>query len=142
VLGDTLLESTERFFLELSAATNATLLDALGLGTIVDDDSPPSDYQVSWTTTSVWDTGFNGQFTIQNTSSQTWTDWIIEFDHPFNITQIWNGILVSRVGNRYRVRAESWNRTLAPGASTTFGYQADPGSPTAPTNISVIPVVG
>lgn len=38
VNGDTTLESNETFFVNLSAATNATVTDAQGLGTIVEDD--------------------------------------------------------------------------------------------------------
>ncbi len=139
ILGDTTIESTEQFFLDLSSATNATLLDALGLGLIVTDDFPPTSANVTWSTASVWDTGFTANVSIQNTSAQPWTDWIIEFDHPFNITNIWSAVILSHVGTRYRIRAESWNRTVAPGATVSFGYQADPGNPTAPTNIVVIP---
>ncbi len=40
VLGDTIVESDETFFLNLSNPTNATLSDAQGQGTIVNDDSP------------------------------------------------------------------------------------------------------
>src|SRR6266540_573123 len=42
VMGDTLSESNEVFFIRLVAPTNATLGDALGLGTILDDDPLPT----------------------------------------------------------------------------------------------------
>jgi uncharacterized repeat protein (TIGR01451 family) len=42
VLGDTLSESNEVFSIRLVAPTNATLGDALGLGTILDDDPLPT----------------------------------------------------------------------------------------------------
>jgi len=38
VAGDVLVESNETFFLNLSNATNATIADSQGLGTIIDDD--------------------------------------------------------------------------------------------------------
>ncbi|HYZ20228.1 MAG TPA: Calx-beta domain-containing protein, partial [Gaiellaceae bacterium] len=41
VRGDTLAEPDETYFGELSNATNATIADGQGLGTIVDDDGPP-----------------------------------------------------------------------------------------------------
>jgi ribosomal protein L35AE/L33A/disulfide oxidoreductase YuzD len=41
VVGDTLDEQNETFFLNLSTPTNASLGDAQGLGTITDDDPPP-----------------------------------------------------------------------------------------------------
>ncbi len=41
VAGDSLHEATETFFVNLSGATNATIADGEGLGTITDDDPPP-----------------------------------------------------------------------------------------------------
>ncbi len=42
VKGDTLNEANETFFVNLTAPANATVTDAQGLGTIVNDESPPS----------------------------------------------------------------------------------------------------
>src|SRR5688572_29257280 len=41
VLGDTKFEGSESFFVNLSNAAGATIVDGQGLGTITDDDSPP-----------------------------------------------------------------------------------------------------
>lgn len=41
VVGDTSLETNETFFVNLSGATNATILDAQGQGTITNDDTTP-----------------------------------------------------------------------------------------------------
>ncbi len=41
VVGDTTVESDERFFVNLSNASGATIADAQGSGTILDDDQPP-----------------------------------------------------------------------------------------------------
>ena len=40
--GDTSLESNETFFVNLSNAINASILDPQGVGTILEDDSPPT----------------------------------------------------------------------------------------------------
>jgi hypothetical protein len=40
VNGDTLDEADERFFVNLSTAVNATIIDDRGIGTITDDDTP------------------------------------------------------------------------------------------------------
>ena len=42
VVGDPNDETNETYFVNLSGATNATIADTQGLGTIVNDDSPPS----------------------------------------------------------------------------------------------------
>ena len=41
IIGDTLVEANETFFVSLSAPTNATLLTTQGVGTITNDDAPP-----------------------------------------------------------------------------------------------------
>src|SRR6185436_6703024 len=41
VVGDTLDESNETFLVNLTNATNATVADPQGVGTITDDDNPP-----------------------------------------------------------------------------------------------------
>ncbi len=42
VVGDTVFEANENFFLNVSNPVNATLADNQGVGTIVDDDAPPT----------------------------------------------------------------------------------------------------
>ena len=42
IQGDTSLESNETFLVNLSNATNASILDPQGVGTILEDDSPPT----------------------------------------------------------------------------------------------------
>jgi len=42
VVGDTLGEPTETFAVNLTGATNATIADAQGIGTITDDDPTPT----------------------------------------------------------------------------------------------------
>ena len=41
VIGDTAVEPNETFFVNLSGAAGATIADAQGVGTIINDDSPP-----------------------------------------------------------------------------------------------------
>ena len=54
--------------------------------------------------------------------------WTVEFDASFNITSIWNAVIVSHVGNHYVVRNADWNGNVAGGKDTSFGFQATPGS--------------
>ena len=39
--GDTVVEANENFFVNLTAVVNATVSDSQGMGTIINDDSPP-----------------------------------------------------------------------------------------------------
>jgi hypothetical protein len=57
VNGDTLFEGAETFTVTLSAPTNASLGDAAGSGTIVDDDNPPPSMSIADTTIIEGDSG-------------------------------------------------------------------------------------
>jgi hypothetical protein len=59
--------------------------------------------------------------------------WAVEFDLPHEITEIWNGIIESRDGDRYRIQNETWNTVIQPGKSASFGFSATPGNVTIPT---------
>jgi chitinase len=64
------------------------------------------------------------------------SNWTLEFDAPFEITNIWNAEIVSRQGNHYVIRNPSWNGTIPAGATTAFGFQAGPGNITTTTDPS------
>src|SRR5262249_49528781 len=95
------------------------------VATIANDD--PSSFVASWTKPSVWDTGYVMNVTVRNNGPTPVEGWTLEFDLDGDITNLWDGVIVSRVGNRYTVRNESWNRTiLANDGEVTFGFVADP----------------
>ncbi|GAA2676999.1 MULTISPECIES: cellulose binding domain-containing protein [Actinosynnema] len=83
-------------------------------------------------TTNTWQGGFQGEVTVTAGSAGTagWTArWSLGSGQA--ITQLWNG-LHSTSGTTVTVRNADYNGTLAPGASTTFGYTAT-GSASAPS---------
>lgn len=83
-----------------------------------------------------WNSGFQASISIKNNGRQTLNGWVLEFEAPFEITQIWNAEIVSRNGSRYTIRFADWNRNLAPGQSLTFGFlgKSNGGSVGAPSN--------
>lgn len=139
VLGDTTVEANEAFSVKLSAPTGATLAKAQATATITNDDTPPSPPATGnfvFQVTSDWGSGFTGQVTAKNSTSQTLNNWKLEFDFAANITTIWNASIVSHVGNHYVIEGAAWNNTLAPGASVSFGFNGSPGGAiAAPSNI-------
>ncbi|HYX03650.1 MAG TPA: cellulose binding domain-containing protein, partial [Reyranella sp.] len=50
--------------------------------------------------------------------------WTLEFDAGFDITNIWNAVIVSHVGNHYVIRNAGWNANVAAGGQASFGFQA------------------
>jgi aryl-phospho-beta-D-glucosidase BglC (GH1 family) len=137
VLNDGVTDGTETFQLVLSSPTNATLSQAKATGTITEA-PPPSSTPVTFAVTNDWGSGFQAAMTITNNQTTTMTNWTLEFDWDRNITQIWNAVIVSHVGNHYVIQGASWDQTVAPGASVSFGFLGTPGNVTdQPTNIVV-----
>lgn len=85
---------------------------------------------------SQWSSGYVGRMTVLNDATSTITSWRVEFDLPAGttITSHWSAAL-TRTGNRYSFTNLPWNGTLAPNASTSFGWVAS-GTGT-PTNCTV-----
>ena len=127
VIGDATAEQTETFRVVLSDPAGATLTDASGTVTILDDDVPDSGVSVDFAVTDDWGSGFVAGFTITNHDATAVDGWTIEFDFDRQITNIWNATIVSHVGNHYVIRAESWNRMISSGGSVSFGFQGATG---------------
>jgi endoglucanase len=129
ILGDLLAEGIETFTVSLSSPAGAVIDAGQATVTILDDEPAPAQATVSYAVKDDWGTGFIGEITIRNTSTTAINGWTIAFDLAVSITNIWNAQIVSRAGNRYVIRAMSYNSLIAPGGSVTFGFQASPGNP-------------
>jgi chitinase len=133
ILGDTIYEPDETFFVDLSAAVNATISRATAVGTILNDDSLPGNSgstlpaTITFSNTNDWGNGFNGDVAIKNTGAGTIHNWKLQFTFAGTISSIWNGTIVSHTGNTYIVQGASWNADIAAGQSTDFGFTASPG---------------
>ncbi|CAK7280955.1 glycosyl hydrolase family 18 protein [Streptomyces misionensis] len=85
----------------------------------------------SFTKSSDWGTGFGGQWTIKNSGTASISSWTIQWDFPSgtSVTSAWDAD-VTNSGNHWTAKNKSYNGTLAPGASVSFGFNgAGPGSP-------------
>src|SRR5207253_3008297 len=117
ILGDTLVEGSETFTINLSKPTNAAIGSASATATILDDDSSPAKTVVNYTVSDDWGTGFVAGITIQNNATTAINGWTLEFDLAANITSIWNAVILSHVGNHYVIGPAAWNVVIAPGAT-------------------------
>ncbi|WP_307804340.1 cellulase family glycosylhydrolase [Micromonospora echinofusca] len=70
-----------------------------------------------------WGSGYEGRYTITNGGSSTVGSWRLEFDLPAGTTigSSWDALLTS-AGQHHTFTNQSWNGTIAPGASVTFGF--------------------
>jgi chitinase len=135
VLGDTVFEADENFFLDLSAAVAATLSRSTATGTITNDDSQSSTSgsgstlpaTIVFTDTNDWGSGFNGDVAIRNTGASAIHGWKLQFTFGGTISSIWNASIVSHSGTTYVVQPASWNSDIAAGQSVNFGFTASPG---------------
>ncbi len=101
-------------------AVAATALAAMALTA-----SPASAATAAFSTVGSWNGGYQGQIVVTNDSSSQLTSWRVEFDLPSGTTvsQAWSA-QQTRSGNRYTFTNVAWNGTLAPGATTSFGFIA------------------
>ncbi|MGS2618034.1 chitinase [Micromonospora sp. LZ34] len=87
----------------------------------------------SFVKTSDWGSGWEGKYTITNGGGSTVNGWSLSFDLPAGTTvgSYWDALLTSS-GQRYTFTNRSWNGSIAPGASVSFGFLGS--GPGAPTN--------
>ena len=89
---------------------------------------------LAYTTTTRWDTGYNGQIDIANRSTSTINGWALTFRLPSStVTQMWNASYTRATDGTYTISNAAWNGSLTPGQSASFGFGAS-GTPAVPTN--------
>ncbi|NJP95277.1 PHB depolymerase family esterase [Nonomuraea sp. FMUSA5-5] len=120
----------------------AMVIDFFGLAeggtepTVTPTVTPPAgDCKVTYTT-NAWNTGFTAAVTIANTSTTAISSWSLAFTLPAgqSVTSAWNAA-ISPSSGQVTARNVSYNGSIAPGASASFGFQAthtgDTGKPAA-----------
>ncbi|HTF95013.1 MAG TPA: cellulose binding domain-containing protein [Cellvibrio sp.] len=75
----------------------------------------------SYTITNNWGSGYTGEIKVTNNTNQTVNGWSVSWRDSGTITSSWNASLSG--SNPYTATSVDWNRTLAPNASATFGFQ-------------------
>jgi hypothetical protein len=86
--------------------------------------APGGTCRVAYRTNS-WSTGFTADVTITNAGSTAINGWNLQWTFPGNqqITSAWNGVSTQN-GQSASVANASYNATIAPNGSASFGFQA------------------
>ncbi|MFI6824908.1 cellulose binding domain-containing protein [Micromonospora sp. NPDC050187] len=90
---------------------------------------------VRYAPTNTWNTGYTAEVTVTNTGATPVTGWTLTYPLPAGqqVTGSWNAT-VTQNGSTVTARNLSYNGTIAPGSSVTFGHQASmSGSYSAPS---------
>lgn len=95
-------------------------------------------YQVTFTLTSSWDSGYNANIKLENTGDTTIQNWYLGFDYNNCITNIWNAEVSSYDDNGYIIKNVGWNQDIAPGNCIEFGLSGDHSFRGFPDNYELI----
>ncbi|WP_405444768.1 PHB depolymerase family esterase [Streptomyces achromogenes] len=123
-------------------AARATSFFGLDSGTTQPPTEPPAPpagaCKVTYST-STWNSGLTAAITVTNTGTETIDGWALTFTLPAGqaVTSGWNAQFSPSSGT-VTARNAAYNASLAPGASTTLGFQAThTGDTSAPASFSL-----
>jgi hypothetical protein len=94
---------------------------------------------ITYTVQSQWPGGFTGNITMNNTGSATINGWVLVFSFSTGqqIQNAWN-TSATQQGSRVTASSLSYNASIAPGSSTSFGFNASwNGSNPAPASFTL-----
>ena len=105
-----------------SQANSTPIPDSSGGGNGGGNGGDPLIGDVDFSVESEWKDGFTGNVEITNTGDKAINGWKLEFDAPFEVTNIWGGKILSHEGNRYEISNADWDGSIAPGKSIELGF--------------------
>ncbi|MFJ6083516.1 glycosyl hydrolase family 18 protein [Streptomyces sp. NPDC092369] len=120
-----------RFRHRAAAGFASLLLPLAGLVGLASPAQAATTATATFAKTSDWGTGFGGQWTVKNTGTAAISTWTVEWDFPSgtSVTSAWDADVTSS-GTHWTAKNKSYNGTIAPGASVSFGFNgAGSGSP-------------
>src|SRR3954452_8311946 len=120
-----------RFRHRAAAGLATLLLPTAGLVGLASPAQAASTATATYAKTQDWGTGFEGKWTVKNTGTTSLSSWTVEWDFPSgtSVTSAWDADVTSS-GTHWTAKNKSWNGTVAPGASLSFGFNGSgTGSP-------------
>ncbi|MFD8964325.1 glycosyl hydrolase family 18 protein [Streptomyces sp. NPDC059568] len=112
-----------RFRSKAVAGLTALLLPLAALVGLATPAEAAASATATYAKVSDWGTGFEGKWTVKNTGTTSLSSWTVEWDFPSGtaVTSGWDADITGSA-NHWTAKNKSWNGTLAPGASVSFGF--------------------
>ncbi|MEM6663788.1 MAG: cellulose binding domain-containing protein, partial [Pseudomonadota bacterium] len=154
-------ESAETFQVELTGAVGAEIADATATGEITDSDmaapvdpdpmDPPADdggadsgangggsYELSLDD---WGSGFVARFNFTPDTAVS-GGWVARIATTANVTNVWNGDIVSHENGVLTIQNASWNGSIAAGQTIEVGFQGSGSSTGLALIDTTLPISG
>lgn len=112
-----------RYRARTTAALTALLLPLAAMVGLASPAEAAASATASYTKVSDWGSGFEGKWTVKNTGTTALSSWTVEWDFPTGtaVSSAWDAD-VTNSGTHWTAKNKSWNGSLAPGASVSFGF--------------------
>ncbi|MEU9105349.1 glycoside hydrolase family 18 chitinase [Streptomyces xanthophaeus] len=120
-----------RFFTRVAAVLAALAVPVSGLVALAGPAQAATSATATYTKVSDWGSGFEGKWVVKNTGTTPLTSWTVEWDYPAGtaVTSAWDAT-VTGSGTHWTAKNLSWNGSLSPGATASFGFNGSgPGAP-------------
>ncbi|MFG3284755.1 glycosyl hydrolase family 18 protein [Streptomyces sp. NPDC048111] len=120
-----------RFRSRAAAALTALALPLAALVGLASPAEAAGSATATYAKSSDWGSGFGAGWTIKNTGTTALSSWTVEWDYPSgtSVTSAWDADVTSS-GTHWTAKNKSYNGTIAPGASVSFGFNgAGSGAP-------------
>ena len=82
-------------------------------------------YKITFTLASHWNTGYNANIKIENTSDSAIENWYLSFDYNSEISNIWNAQIHEKTQNGYTIKNAVWNQDIPAGGFVEFGISGN-----------------
>lgn len=106
-------------------AATAAVVTVAGITLVQAGPARAANPTATFVRTADWGTGWEGKYTITNGGPDTLTGWQVAFALPAGteLGSYWEATVTS-AGGRHTFTNRSWNGTVVPGASVSFGFLA------------------
>lgn len=106
-------------------------------GDEIEKDYVTDGYTVTFTLDTVWNSGYNVSVVIQNTGSETISDWFMYLKYDVDISNMWNASVYETLAPYMVLTNAGWNKDVYSNGTAGFGYTGSGEFPGFPESVKV-----